>query len=69
MTRRRARRRLTGFHAVSGEWRALVEPDGPASGAQLRRLNALGMLELVDPDRAEPLTKAEAAAAISEALP
>ena len=62
----RTRRRQTGFLSPDGDWRELVEPDGPPSGRQLARLNGLGMLELVDPGEARPLTKAEAAAAITD---
>ena len=63
-----SRRRITGFvDERVFEWRELADPDGPASGRQLRRLNALGRLQLVAPGEAEPLTKAEAAAAIVDA--
>jgi hypothetical protein len=62
------RRRITGFvDARSGEWCDLREPDGPPSARQLWRLNQLGMLELVPPGQAAPLTKGEAAAAIDDA--
>jgi hypothetical protein len=61
------RPRLDAFTGPDGDRRELVDPDGPATGRQLRRLNRAGRLELVDPGRAEPLTKAEAAAAIDEA--
>ena len=56
---------LDGFWR-EGEWRDLADPDGPPTGRQLLRLNRLGMLELVVPGSAQPLTKAEAAAAIAE---
>jgi hypothetical protein len=63
-----SRPRRTGFwqEGVDGvvEWRKLTNPDGAPTGRQLLKLNALGMLELVNPDNAKPLTKAEAAAAI-----
>ena len=65
--RRRVRRRLTGFYTAADEWRVISDPDGPPTGRQLLRLNAAGMLELVDPGTAHPITKAEAAAAIEEA--
>jgi excisionase family DNA binding protein len=45
----------------SGEWRELRDPDAPATERQFRRLNRLGMLDLVE--SAEPITQAEAAAA------
>jgi hypothetical protein len=62
------RRQVTGFvDRRSGGWRELADPDGPPSGRQLRWLNRLGMLELVAPHQAEPLTKAEAAGAIDDA--
>ena len=63
-----SRRRITGFvDPLSGEWRELVEPDGPPTWRQLLRLNALGLLELIPPGQGAPLTKAEAAAAIDDA--
>jgi hypothetical protein len=63
-----SRRRVTGFvHPRSGEWTELVDPDGPATPRQLRRLNADGKLELVGPGEAEPLTKAQAAGGIDDA--
>jgi hypothetical protein len=55
----------TGFWR-NGDWRDLHDPEGETSGAQLRWLNRLGMLELVSNGQAEPLTKGEAAYAIDE---
>jgi hypothetical protein len=51
----------------SGIERELRDPDGPATRRQLLRLNAAGVIDLVQPGRAAPITKAEAAAAIDEA--
>ena len=65
--RRRTRRRTTDFW--HGEWRELRDPDGPPTGKQLLKLNERGMLELVNPSRAKPLTKAECAAALDEVTP
>ena len=63
------RRRVTGFVDLrSGEWRELIDPDGPATTRQLHRLDREGRLELVGPGKATPLTKAEAAAAIDEVI-
>ncbi len=61
------RRRITGYLDERGVWRDLVEPLGEPTGAQLRRLNRLGMLALVGPSGAVPLRKGEAAAAIHDA--
>jgi hypothetical protein len=61
-----SRRRLTGF-VVDWQWRELRDPDGPPTGRQLERLNRAGMLELVQPGEAQPITKGEAAAAIDDA--
>lgn len=66
MIQPRRRLRLDGFFTADREWRELRDADSPPSGAQLRRLNALGMLELVNPAQAVPLTKAEASGAIAE---
>ena len=60
------RPRLETFIAPDGSVRELRDPDGEATGAQLRRLNREGRLELVRRDGADPLTQAAAAAAISE---
>jgi hypothetical protein len=57
---------MTEFVAADGTIRQLKEPHGPATSAQLARLNRLGMLELVGPGEAQPLSKGEAAAAIDE---
>ena len=58
-----SRRRILGFvDAPTGEWRELRDPDASATARQLLRLNALGLLEVVEPG--SPLTKAEAAAAL-----
>jgi hypothetical protein len=48
------------FRHGDGDWRTLVNPDGPATERQLRKLARLGLL-------AAP-TKLEAARAIDEAL-
>jgi hypothetical protein len=61
-----ARKRLVAFLDRQGRWRDLVEPDGPATGAQLARLNREGRLDLVEPSPAVPITKGEAAYAIGE---
>jgi hypothetical protein len=47
---------------------ALREPDAPLSARQLFRLNLLGMLALVAPADAEPITKARAAFALDTAV-
>lgn len=60
------RRRITGF-AFDFDWRELKDPDGPPTLRQLARLNYLGCLELVPAGVAEPITKAQAAAAIDDA--
>jgi hypothetical protein len=57
---------ITEFVAADGTVRQLKEPHGPATSAQLARLNRPGMLGLVRPGEAQPLTKGEAAAAIDE---
>jgi len=64
-----SRRRLTRFVDPRGNWRELREPDGEPTGAQLRKLNRLGMLDLT-PHRHqfEPITKGEAAHAIDDAV-
>ena len=59
------RRRIFGFVDEGGEYRELRDPLGAATGAQLARLNRLGMLDLVAPGRAA-LRKSEAAAAIDD---
>ena len=61
-----SRRRIFGFVDKGGEYRELRDPFGAATGAQLARLNRLGMLDLVDPARADPIRKGEAAAAIND---
>ena len=59
------RLRITHFvDGRSGEWRAIADPDAPATPQQLARLNRAGMLALVEPGSVEPLTKGEAAWAI-----
>ena len=62
-----SRHRIFGFLDERGEYRELRDPLGAATGAQLARLNRLGMLDLVGPARARPLRKCEAAAAIDDA--
>ena len=69
MIRPRRRYRVDSFKAPDGEWRQLKNPDGPATGNQLRKLNELGVLELIAPANAEPITKGEASAVISEMTP
>jgi hypothetical protein len=54
--------------ARTGDMRALKDPDGPATPNQLRKLNALGLLAAVEADHGQPLTKAEAAWLIDDAL-
>ena len=44
---------------VGGDWRALKDPEGPASPAQLARLNREGRLAVVR--RGEKITKLDAA--------
>jgi hypothetical protein len=63
-----SRRRVTGFWDRRGVWHELDEPDRLATWKQLYRLNALGQLDVV-PHRhqVEPITMAEAAAAIADA--
>ena len=51
---------------VDGKVRVLNEPEGPATGRQLRRLNELGVLAVVEPGQVEPLTKGAAAYAIDD---
>jgi hypothetical protein len=61
------RRRITHFvDERSGELRQLRKPDGSPTWRQLRRLNAAGALELVRAGEAEPISKAQAAAAIHD---
>ena len=47
-----------------GHVRELKEPDGPPTGRQLLRLNALGALALVEPGQLQPITKGAAAGAL-----
>jgi hypothetical protein len=48
--------------------REINDPDGPATARQLRRLNELGLLTVVEPGQVPPLTKAEAAWTLDVAL-
>jgi plasmid stabilization system protein ParE len=62
-------RRLTGFvDKRIGEWRELVDPDGAPTWRQLVALHRAGALLLTRPGLVVPFTKAEAAAAIDEAI-
>ncbi len=58
------RPRIESFVGSDGYRRVLRDPDGEPTGAQLRRLNREGRLELVPAGDALPLTKGEAAFAI-----
>jgi hypothetical protein len=57
----------TQFVTPSGEVRELVDPEGPATVRQLRRLNAVGALVIVEPGTAKPIVKGEACYAVSVA--
>jgi hypothetical protein len=60
--------RLTSFvDSRTGQRRELRDPDGLATQRQLWRLNALGMIAVVLPGDAKPLTVGEAAWAIDVA--
>ena len=60
-----SRRRITRFiHPQTGEWCELRDPDGPATGRQLMKLNHAGALVVVEPGQSTPLSKGEAAAVI-----
>jgi hypothetical protein len=48
--------------------RELNDPDGPATARQLRRLNELGLLAVVEPWQVPPLTKGQAAWVLDAAL-
>jgi hypothetical protein len=64
-----SRRSITGFvDDRAWEWRELRDPDGPPTWRQVRALFRAGALKLVEPGAAEPITKAEAAAAIDAAF-
>jgi hypothetical protein len=52
---------------VGEQERVLREPDGPPTGRQLLWLNHHGLLAVIAPDEATPITKAEAAYAIDQA--
>jgi hypothetical protein len=64
---RTVRNRVLSF-IVDGQVRVLRDPDGPPTGAQLRWLNRHGLLAVVAPGEAAPLTKAEAAYLIDTAI-
>jgi hypothetical protein len=55
----------TSFETPSGELRELKDPEGPATPRQLRRLNDMGCLVIVEPGQATPIRKGEAAYAVS----
>jgi hypothetical protein len=55
----------TEFRTPSGELRELTDPEGPATPRQLRKLNASGCLVVVEPGTGKPITKGEAAYAVS----
>ena len=57
---------VTGFWS-NGRWCELREPDGPPTGRQLLKLNALGLLELAEHPVNHPITKGQAAHKIDEA--
>jgi hypothetical protein len=52
---------------MNGELRELKEPDAPATGRQLSRLNRSGMLVVVEPGEAPVLSKGSAAYCVSVA--
>ena len=55
---------VTSYRHQSGDVRELIEPAGLATHRQLHLLNRRGLLAVVEPGQAVPLTKAEAAYAI-----
>jgi hypothetical protein len=55
----------TSFSTPAGELRELKDPEEPATPRQLRRLNEAGALVVVEPGRAIPIRKGEAAFAVS----
>jgi hypothetical protein len=61
-----SRRSITGFEDARGGWHELREPDARATGKQLLKLNAMGMLDIGQPFEFSPLTIGEAAAAIAD---
>ena len=51
---------------VDGKVRALRDPAAPATARQLRLLNDLGALGIVQPGQVEPIKTADAAGAIDQ---
>lgn len=58
------RRFFHRFVTPSGKVHELREPEGPATGRQLLKLNALGALAVVEPGQVDPIRKGDAAGAI-----
>ena len=56
---------LTSFKMPNGEVRELKDPGAPATPRQLRRLNDAGCLAVVEPGQATPISKGQAAFAVS----
>lgn len=55
---------LSSFVRAGGEVSELKDPHGRATWRQLVKLNALGVLAVIEPGQVEPIAKGEAAAAI-----